>query len=75
VVVHRKNSKHDENSERHKGLDWFGPPEIKTLRPVCSGIMREWGSPLEWSSKPSYMASGLGLPFEDGGPSSGSITS
>jgi hypothetical protein len=37
--------------------------------------MREWGSPLEWSSRSPYMASGLGFPFEVGGPSSGSITS
>jgi hypothetical protein len=35
------------------------------------GIRREWGSPLEWSSRPPYMAGGLGLPFEVGGPSSG----
>jgi hypothetical protein len=32
------------------------------------------GSPLEWSSRMPYMASGLGLPFEVGGPSSGSVT-
>jgi hypothetical protein len=35
--------------------------------------MHEWGSPLEWSSRTPYMASGLGFPFEDGGPSSGSV--
>jgi hypothetical protein len=35
--------------------------------------MREWGSPLEWSSRPPYMASELGFPFEVGGPSSGSV--
>jgi hypothetical protein len=29
------------------------------------------GDPLEWSSRPPYMASGLGFPFEIGGPSSG----
>jgi hypothetical protein len=57
----------------HNGLDWFRPPESKTLHPVCGGIRREWGSPIEWSSRPSDMASGLGLPFKVGGPSSGSI--
>jgi hypothetical protein len=31
-------------------------------------------SPLEWSSRPSYMAGGLGFPFEVSGPSSGSVT-
>jgi hypothetical protein len=36
--------------------------------------MSEKGSPLEWSSRPPYMASGLGFPFEVGGPSSGSVT-
>jgi hypothetical protein len=36
--------------------------------------MREWGSPLEWSSRSPYMASELGLPFEVGGPSSWSVT-
>jgi hypothetical protein len=40
VVVHRRNSEYDENGEGHKGLDWFRPPESKTLRPVCGGIMR-----------------------------------
>jgi hypothetical protein len=29
--------------------------------------MCEWGSPLEWNSRPPYMASGLGFPFEVGG--------
>jgi hypothetical protein len=61
VVVHRWNSEYGENGEGHKGLDWFRPPESKTLRPVCGGIMREWGSPLEWSSRPPYMVNGLGL--------------
>jgi hypothetical protein len=28
----------------------------------------------EWSSRSPYMAGGLGLPFEVGGPSSGSVT-
>jgi hypothetical protein len=55
-------------------LDWFILPESKTLCLVCGGIMREWGSPLEWSSRPPYMASRLGFPFEVGGPSSGSVT-
>jgi hypothetical protein len=75
VVARRETSEHDENGERHKGLDWFRPPESKTLRPICGGIMREWRSPLEWSSRPPYMASGLGLPFEVGRPSSRSVTS
>jgi hypothetical protein len=74
VVVHGENLEYGENGEGHKGLDGFRPSESKTLRPVCGGIMREWGSPLEWSSKPPYMACGIGLPFEVGGPSSGSIT-
>jgi hypothetical protein len=26
--------------------------------------MREWGSPLEWSFRLPYMASGLGFPFD-----------
>jgi hypothetical protein len=30
--------------------------------------------PLEWNSRPPYMAGGLGFPFEVGGPSSGSVT-
>jgi hypothetical protein len=37
--------------------------------------MRKEGSPLEWSSRTPYMVNGLGLPFEVGGPSSGSVTS
>jgi hypothetical protein len=74
VVVRRENSEHSGNGKGHEGLDWFRPPESKTLRLVCGGIRREWGSPLEWSSRPSYMASGLGLPFKVSGPSSGSIT-
>jgi hypothetical protein len=75
VIVHRENLEHGENGERHKGLDYFRPPEIKTLRPICVGIMREWGNPLEWISRPPYMFNGLGLPFEVAGPSSGSVTS
>jgi hypothetical protein len=31
-------------------------------------------SPLEWRPRPPYMDSGLGLPFEVGGPKSGSVT-
>jgi hypothetical protein len=55
-------------------LEWFRPPESKTLHLVCGGIMLQWGSPLKWSSRPPYMVNGPGLPFEVGGPSSGSIT-
>jgi hypothetical protein len=58
----------------HKGLDWFRPPESKTLRPVCGGIGCEWGSPLELSSRPPYVASGLWLSFNVDGPSWGLIT-
>jgi hypothetical protein len=29
MVVHRGDSEHSENGERHKGLDWFRPPESK----------------------------------------------
>jgi hypothetical protein len=29
VVVHRENSEHSENGERHNGLDCFRPPESK----------------------------------------------
>jgi hypothetical protein len=49
VEFRRGNSECSENGEGHKGLDWFKPPESKTLRPVCGGIIREWGSPLELS--------------------------
>jgi hypothetical protein len=73
VVVRKKNSECGENGERHKDLDWSRPPK-RTLHLVCGGIRREWGSPLEWSSRPPYKVSGLGLPFKVGGPSSGSIT-
>jgi hypothetical protein len=75
VVVHRENSEHSENGGRNQGLDWFRPPGSKTLLLVCGGIMREWGSPLEWYFRPPYMVNGLWLPFEVGGPSSGSVTS
>jgi hypothetical protein len=74
VVVRRENSKHGEYGKEHEGLYWFRPPESKTLRPVCGGIRHESGSPLEWSSRPPYMDSGLGLPFEVGGPLTGSVT-
>jgi hypothetical protein len=74
VVVRRENSEYGENGKRHKGLDWFRPPESKTQRPVYGGIRCEWGTPLEWSSRPPYMANGLRLPFKVGEPSSGSIT-
>jgi hypothetical protein len=62
VVVHQENSEHSENGKGH---------ESKTLRLVCGGIRRESGSPLEWSSRPPYMASGLGISFKVGGLSSG----
>jgi hypothetical protein len=74
VVVRREKSEYGENGKKHKGLDCFKPLECTTLRLVCGGIRRESGSPLEWSSRPPYMASGLGLPFKVGGPSSGSVT-
>jgi hypothetical protein len=54
-------------------LDWFRPPESKTLRPVWWDYV-ERSSPLEWSSRPPYMAGGLGFPFEVGGPSLGLVT-
>jgi hypothetical protein len=54
-------------------LDWFKPPKSKTLCPVWWNYV-EKSSPLEWSSRPPYMAGGLGFPFEVGGPSSGSVT-
>jgi hypothetical protein len=67
------NSELDENGKDTVVLDWFGPPESKTLRPLCWNYA--WKrSPLEWSSRPPYMASGLGFPFEVGGTSSGSVT-
>jgi hypothetical protein len=52
-------------------LDWFRPPESKYV--MCGGIMWKMIS-LEWSSRPPYMAGGLGFPFEVSGPSSGSVT-
>jgi hypothetical protein len=69
VVVHEWNSEHGENGEGHKGLDWFRPPESKTLRPVY--VVGLWVN----GEVPSpYMVNRLGLPFEVGGPSSGSVT-
>jgi hypothetical protein len=38
------------------------------------GLCVEGKSPLEWSSRPPYVAGGLGFPSEVGGPSSGSVT-
>jgi hypothetical protein len=67
------NSELDENGKDTVVLDWFTPPESKTLRPVWWNYA--WKrSPLEWSSRLPYMAGGLGFPFEVGGPSSGSVT-
>jgi hypothetical protein len=54
-------------------LDWFRPSESKTLRLVWWNYASK-GSPLEWGSRPPYMAGGLGFPFEVGGPASGSVT-
>jgi hypothetical protein len=52
-------------------LDWFRPPESKTLRPMWSDYVEKVNSP---RMEPPYMAGGLGFPFEVGGPSSGSVT-
>jgi hypothetical protein len=46
VVVRKENSECGESGKIHKGLDRFRPPESKTLRPVCGGIMRQWRSRL-----------------------------
>jgi hypothetical protein len=67
------NSELNENGKDTMVLDWFRPPESKTLCPVWWNYAWK-GSPLEWSSRPPYMARGLGFPFEVGGPSSGSVT-
>jgi hypothetical protein len=67
------NSELSENGNDTVVLDWFGPPESKTYV-QCGGIMRGRISLLEWSSRPPYMAGGLGFPFEVGEPSSGSVT-
>jgi hypothetical protein len=65
-----------ETRRERQGLGGFRliqPPKSKTLRSVWWNYAWK-GSPLEWSSRPPYMADGLGFPFEVGGPSSGSIT-
>jgi hypothetical protein len=67
------NSELGENGKDTLVLDWFGPPESKPLRPVWWNYAWK-GSPIEWSSRPRYMAGGLGFPFEVGGPSSWSVT-
>jgi hypothetical protein len=73
VVVLGSNSELGENGKDTTVLDWFRPPESKTLRPVWWNYA--WKeSPLKWSSRPPYMADGIGFPFEIGGPSSGSVT-
>jgi hypothetical protein len=66
------NSELSENGKDTVVLDWFRPPESKTLRPVWWNYAWK-GSPLEWSSRPPYMSSGLGLPFEVDGPSLGLV--
>jgi hypothetical protein len=67
------NSELDKNGKDMVVLDWFGSLESKTLRPVWWNYA--WKrSPLEWSSRPPYMAGRLEFPFEVGGPSSGSVT-
>jgi hypothetical protein len=73
VVVLGSNSELDGNGRDTVVLDWFRTPESKTLRSVWWNYVWK-GSPLEWSSRPPYMASGLGFPFEVNGPSSGSVT-
>jgi hypothetical protein len=73
VVILGSNSEPSENGKDTVVLDWFKPPESKILRPVWWNYAWK-GSPLEWSSRPPYMAGGLGFPFEVGGPSSGSVT-
>jgi hypothetical protein len=67
------NSKLDENGKDTVVLDWFRPPKSKALHLVWWNYVWK-GSPLEWSSRPPYVAGGLGFPFEVGGPSSGSVT-
>jgi hypothetical protein len=73
VVVLRSNSELGENGKDMVVLNWFRPLESKTLRPVWWNYVWK-GSPLEWSSRPPYMAGGLGFPFKVGGPSVGSVT-
>jgi hypothetical protein len=73
VVVLGSNSELSENGKDTVVLDWFRPPESKTLRPVWWDYA--WKeSPLERSSRSPYMVSGLGFPFKVGGPSLGSVT-
>jgi hypothetical protein len=67
------NSKLGENGKDTVVLDWFRPPESKTLCQMWWDCV-ERSSLLEWSSRPPYMADGLGFLFEVGGPSSGSVT-
>jgi hypothetical protein len=62
-----------ENAKDTVVLDCFRPLESKTLRPIWWNYAWK-GSPLEWSSRLPYMASGLGFPLEVGGPSSGLVT-
>jgi hypothetical protein len=73
VVVLGSNSEPGENGKYIVVLDWFRPLESKTLHPVWWNYASK-GSPLEWSSRPPYMANGLGFPFEVNGPSSGLVT-
>jgi hypothetical protein len=73
VVVLGLNSELGENGKDTVVLDWFRPSKSKTLRPVWWNYASK-ESPLEWSSRPPYMAGGLGFPFEVSGSSSGSVT-
>jgi hypothetical protein len=70
------NSGLGENGKDTVVLDWFRPPESKTLRLVSWDYV-EKSSPLEWNSRSPYMTGGLGFPFEVGyrlGRSSSMIT-
>jgi hypothetical protein len=67
------NSELGEDGKDTVVLDWSTPPRSKTLRPVWWNYAGKRGL-LEWSSRPPYMADGLGFPFEVGGPSSRSVT-
>jgi hypothetical protein len=49
------NSELNENGKDTVVLDWFGPLESKTLRPVWGDYAWKKSS-LEWSSRPPYMA-------------------
>jgi hypothetical protein len=67
------NSKLDKTGKDTVVVDWFGPPESKTLHLVWWNYA--WKkSPLEWSSRTPCMTGGLGFPFEVGGLSSGLVT-